>query len=349
MSWLSRQYAERKESAESQVASWVPYSDQAYAVEPLYFLSSRQRPGSPVADQADALFWYGFGSGGGVMVERGLVHSENYNETFFVPGMHGPVELAAFDYHGDKAAIRHETFTYQAGRLDESAFQATWGCGRSRCRYVEGRLSELVVEAGESLDTLRSSQRIHASYDEGQLSRVAIHHAGSGETEVAYRAMPADRTIEDVEREFVERLVAAVPEAVRMAQLPGRPACLALLYLPGQFSVLPPLLAIPLGDGPDGIAELLHHARFHEIALDHTDPELDELAGFLDQQPLDDVRVQAILNEGCHRLNRVDWRRVLDVGDDFLVFATDLEHVHLEANLRAVTSKRNAERISGLG
>lgn len=348
MSWLTEQYAERKRTAESLVARWVWYSDQLYAVDPLHFVRSRSRPGVPLDEGSAAQYAYGLAADGSVVVERQLTSIDQaHYETFFVLGEHGPVEVARYDYSPGKKAIRHETFGYQDSRLDRSAYQAIGGCGRSSYRYEDGRLTAIELELGERPDALRPYEHVRVSYDgRGELDQVAIKDAESGWTEVAYRSLPAGQSIEDIKRRFVERLVTTVRAAVEAARISSRPACLALLYSPGQFAVLPPTIAIPTSDGAEGIAEFLQNADWRDLELD--DHELKELAGLLDQQPLEDEELQAILNEACRQLNSVDWRRLLEMDEDFLVFATDLEHVHLEANLRAVTSEQKAARIAAL-
>ncbi|MFG1998941.1 hypothetical protein ACGFNU_07335 [Spirillospora sp. NPDC048911] len=153
-------------------------------------------------------------------------------------------------------------------------------------------------------------------------------------------------TIEDVERDFVDRLVEAVPGAVAADPPPVVPACLVLLYSPGQFAVLPSALAFPMSEGFEGIVRLLADVDFHESQMmEDSAPELFELACYLDQTRLPDERAQALLNEASRRLNGLDWRSRLAVADDFLVFATDMEQCHLEENLRVVTTDERATRI----
>ncbi|MEU5881985.1 hypothetical protein [Spirillospora sp. NPDC047279] len=350
MSWLGAQYAERKAAAEARVTRWVPCTDAVYAVDPTYFLANRMPVGERLGegegeggDGDGAAYWYGEDDEGRVWVERqGTSFAGQTYETFFIHGPAGPVELALFTYSPDKAAIRHEVFTYEAGRLATAEYQATGGCGRSTFGYEAGRLVRVDDENGPSLGELAPFLRVRVEYDErGEISLVTRGSA------VAYRALPAGTSMADVERTFVERMVEAVPAAVAASPPPTVPAGLVLLYTPGQFHVLPPLVALPTGEGDEGIARLLTQHEAHEVWINEEDaPELYELAGYLDQNRLADDRLQTILNEVCRRLNELDWP--FDVAGDFLVFAMDAELVYSEESLSAVTTPERTARIIAL-
>lgn len=335
MSWLSAQYSERKQAAEAQVAHWVPYSDTAYSVDPLYFLVNRFPVGERLTSDDGAICWYGQDDTGRIWVERrGASITGQHYETFFTHGRYGPEELALYTYSPDKSAIRLEDFTYEEGRLALSQYRATGGSGLSRFHYTAGRLTRIDEEHAGGAPI-----QIQVTYDDnGDISQVTRG------PEVAYRALPTGTTLEDIERAFVDRLVEAIPAAVAADPPPVTPACLVLSYSPGQFSVLPPLLMFPTSEGDEGIAALLTDADQHEVVVPPENAaDLYELADYLDRTRLPDDQLRALLNQVCRRLEPTDWP--FAVADDFLVFATDLEQVDLADNLRAVTTAAQTARV----
>ncbi|WP_433663323.1 hypothetical protein ACQPW1_15040 [Nocardia sp. CA-128927] len=309
MSWLSVQYSERKQAAEAQVTQWVPYSDTAYSVDPLYFLVNRFTVGERLTSDDRATYWYGQDDTGRIWVERwGAPITGQHYETFFTHGEHGPEELALYTYSPDKSAIRHEDLTYgDEGRLALSQYRATGGSGLSRFHYTAGRLTRIDEEhaSGEPI-------QIQVTYDDnGAISQVTRG------PEVAYRGLPTGTTLEDIDRAFVDRLVEAIPAAVA---------------------------AFPSSAGDEGIAALLTEADQHEVVVPPEDAaDLYELADYLDRTRLPDDQLRALLNQVCRRLEPTDWP--FAVADGFLVFATDLEQVDLADNLRAVTTPPRAAHV----
>ncbi|MFC5753270.1 hypothetical protein [Actinomadura rugatobispora] len=346
MSWLVGEYSERKAAAEAHVTEWVPYSDAAFETEPLYGLRNRFRAGMPVDDAAEAHYMYGLDGEGRAWAERQAVEFEGqFYESFRVLDDGGRVlELALYDYTPQKNPIRHQTFSYENGVLAETAYQAKGGYGRTRYVHEDGRLVRIEDEHGESPERLRPFARVLVHYDEhGEIARL------TQDAMTIYRAWPPDLTPDDAERAFLDLFAEALPAAVAAASPPVRPACLWLQYMPGQFSVLPPLALFPEEDGDAGIAEMLTDLTAHEIDLDEDrHPRLHELAGLLDQTPLDDDRVGALMSRAARRLNALDWTRHLPVPGDFFVFAADIEQMCLEDALREAAGAERARRLLAL-
>jgi hypothetical protein len=87
----------------------------------------------------------------------------------------------------------------------------------------------------------------------------------------------------------------------------------------------------------------------HEVHLDEEHhPRLHELAGMLDQERLDDDRLQALMGRAVQRLNALDWTRHLPVPGDFFVFAADDEQVRLEEALGEAAGAERARRLLAL-
>ncbi|XVQ09492.1 hypothetical protein ACQP1W_44355 [Spirillospora sp. CA-255316] len=357
MSWLAGEYAERKAAAEAQVTRWVPYSDGAFETEPLYGLRHRFREGKPVDDPAKAHYIYGLDGEGRAWAERQAVEFEGrFYECFRVLDDGGRVlELALYDYSPGKNPIRHQTFSYENGVLTETVYQATGGCGRSRYFHEDGRLVRIEEENGAGPERLRPFARVFVDYDErGEIARLTQASPGPGggrpgAATTIYRAWPPGLTLDGAEQAFLDLLVEAMPDAVAAAPPPGRPACLWLQYSPGQFSVLPPVPLLPLEEGDAGVAALLTDYAAHEIHLDEDrHPRLYELAGLLDQERLDDDRVEALMSRAARRLNALDWARHIPVPGDFFVFAADIEQVGLDEALGEAAGAERARRILGL-
>ncbi|MFE9577345.1 hypothetical protein ACFYO1_13225 [Nocardia sp. NPDC006044] len=336
MSWLSNQYSARKQAAEAQVTQWVPYSGTAYSVDPLHFLVNRFAVGERLTSDEGATCWYGQDDTGRIWVERcaASIGGQHY-ETFFTHGGLGTEELALYTDSPDKSAIRFESFAYNnEGRLAVSQCRATGGSGLSRFHYTAGRLT-----------------RVDEEYSNGEPIQIQVTYDGNDEIslvmrgpEVAYRALPPGRTLEDIERAFVDRLVEAIPAAVAADPPPVTPACVVLSYSPGQFNILPPVLMFPMEEGDEGVAALLADAEYHEIVVAREDAaELYELADYLDRTRLSDDRLRALLIQVCRRLEPTDW--AFAVADGFLVFASDLEQVDLADNLQAVTTAARTAHV----
>ena len=357
ISWLAGEYVARKAAAEARVTGWVPYSDSAFEPEPLYELRHRCPAGSPVEDATDAIYTYGLDEDGRAWVEQQAVEFDGqFYECFRALSPAGDVtELALYDYSPEKNPIRHQTFTYADGLLVESAYQALGGCGRLRCFYEDGRLVRLEEEHGDSPEKLRPFARYVVEYDEhGQISMLIWSSGepgdGDGEAEeageVVYRKWPSDMTLNQVEDAFLDAFVEVLPTAVAADPPPVRPACAWLQYPPGQFNVLPPMLLLPLEEGEAGIARMLDDARYHEIVLDgEQHSKLHELAGLLDQIPLDDDRLQALVSRAAARLNEVDWPSLLPVPGDFFVFGCDIDQENLENALDESVGEDRANSI----
>lgn len=343
MSWLDAQYAERKAAAEAQVTTWVPYTGDAYSVDPLYFMVHPVSVGGRLGSAEGAAYWYGLDDAGRVWAERQGPELESpRHEAYFVHGPSGPTEMVQYCRHRGGQDARHDVFTYHDGLLSTSVTRSPDGCSRSRFSHENGRLARVDKEQGKSLDELRLQERYRVSCDEqGQITEVATE--GS---RVVYRALPAGMSCADVEQAFLDRLVEAVPAAVAADPPPVPPSCLVLGYELSESSALPPRLVLPDSEGPEGIAALFDDCGGHYLGiLQEQDPELYELGRLLDQARIGHGPLQTLLNEASRRLNELDWRQHLEVADGFLVFATDLELVHLAEHLRAVTTPEQATSI----
>src|SRR5438874_489223 len=92
---LGRQYAKRKEYAESLVHSWHWATKEVWHLNPLYFEMNAERPGRELATKPSAAklsFSYGTDESGRIVVERRHTEYGDYEQ--FYDWSRNPVEAA---------------------------------------------------------------------------------------------------------------------------------------------------------------------------------------------------------------------------------------------------------------
>lgn len=359
MKWLRAEYESRKMNAESHVADWHPYSDEAFDPRPLYFESHRYRRGRRLKSDigASAPYLYGVDGEGRIWVEQqATVFRGQRYETFWVHGPDGPQEAAGYHHTPDKAPIFLDRFSFANGLLAGYEKQAQHGCQRSAYIYEGNRLVRIEHATGPTLADLKPFQIEDVTFDAlGRLEQILCRQLDSDGreigTEVRFQARPRNLSAKELKLIFLERFVAAVPAAIAALPNIGAVYCLALAYDPGQFTTLPPILCLGLKERlGDPSYEPWNPATMVQTELTRDRfPELFRASDLLDQGPLSEAHLRSLVNEAAARLAEVNWTGVMPVTADFVVYATDLELSHLAGNLRnALGPERFAElRRSG--
>ena len=359
MGWLRAEYDSRKVNAQSHVVDWHLYSDEAFDPRPLYFESHRYRRGRRLkpANSSTARYLYGVDGQERIWVEQQATEFRGQQyETFWVHGPDGPQEAAGYHHSPDKQAIFIDRFTYVNGLLVGYEKQAQHGCSRSTYTYEGSRPVRIDHSAGPAIPDLKPFQIEDITFDAlGRLERIVCRQLDSDGretgTELRFQSRPRELTTKELKQIFLDRFVAAVPAAIAALPYINAVYCLALAYDPGQFSTLPPTLAL-------GLKERLGEPSYEawnpatmlqtELTSDRF-PELNRAADLLDQGPLSVAHLRALLNEAAVLLANHDWTGVMPVTADFVVYSTDLELSHLEGNLRKVLGQERFAELRRSG
>jgi hypothetical protein len=214
---------------------------------------------------------------------------------------------------------------------------------------VDEIFTETVIGLGD-LPPLPIPTQIQASYDPSGRVLEVREHSFRGE-KVLYRARRRGMSMAKVHRRVEDRLVEVLPALVR-EHVREPIYCLALHY---QMEwPLPPTVVVGvererrewMRDLRD--AEALWPAVCNPAAFrSYTGESLGgrpladidaELAAALAEIPVSTKESRswgrATLNRVAWRLQKLDWRSIAPVTDHFVVYAVDLELIHLEENLR---------------
>jgi len=326
---------------------------------PLY----RQRYGQPsprLLDEEPAVpedeEQHGFDAAGDIVVTREYVGPGSFREELrvrcgdIVTGYRWaeggePLEINVARFAGGK--IRSYVTVWAEG-LDD----ALQGWSAESYEYD----GDLVSEIQELSDTtfrderFETATRIRASYDpRGKLLDLR-EHGDSGE-KVLFRARGTGPSMTTLQRRVEDRLVETLPELVR-ARAGAEPIyCLGLHY---QLEwPLPPRVALGLErdrqawvsdiDDAETLRRMVWNpAEFSTYRngtvsweLADIDPELARaIRAIPESADAAAEHAEVTLNRAARRLQRLDWHSIASVTDDFVVFAVDLELIHLEENFR---------------
>lgn len=218
--------------------------------------------------------------------------------------------------------------------------------------YTESRLTEILAYY-EAPGSQPNSARENFTYGEdGRLFRIERLWEG-GQKQVLYQKRRKDQTFQDIRQVAVQRLVGAIIERLRTAEIRERLYCVELNYQSALAHFPPVVVPVPesyrqelirTASGkvhPDiFLPVIMEKERYLEIS----DPQTLEACQALEQE------IQAgqkwntatrILRELAATLTRYDWSGILDVTPDFVVFALDpeLEGDNLTAVLSSSVSK----------
>jgi hypothetical protein len=205
--------------------------------------------------------------------------------------------------------------------------------------------------------TKKRVQRFDYTYGStGNLESIVgtfLEGADVGTRWVVYRSMPKGDTMKTLIDRVESGLANEIPEVLLRARIKDRVYCLILYYSSGN-SEFPPHLAL----GRDGDRQRLLSEKGGEAKYELWIPPQFPLmrhpglqvveAGLLADCDLlnqqlaarDDCRAAPrVLNAIAKRLMSHDWRRIVPVTDDFVVFALDVGEDAFDRNLKASVPK----------
>lgn len=247
----------------------------------------------------------------------------------------------------------------QRAELDGSRPILVEGFGKEassleRCRWEGERLVEVTSEYG---DRPEASHRDLPVWQGSHLVRIERHWAEA--VEIVYEQLPPGESLAGLVCGLEDELVERIPAVV--AGIGQRePICaMALAYCLGEHSLPPGVVLCPepvrrrlAHESEDGFWYRWQAAEWMSAA---DVPELDgyggqdfvERCGTLDRLIRgsgDELATARLLQTVARRLNQLDWRDLLAVTDDFLVYAWEIHGTTLEADLAASTPGGGAAR-----
>lgn len=359
---LLERRTELRQECESAVVHWrwAPGDAQLQRPQPLY----RERFGVParrLLEEAPAVprdeQQYGFDADGNIVVAREYVSPGSFREELRVS--RGET-VVGYRWSETGAAWEVNIARYSAGRMrshvtvwPKNGDSFTHGSVMERYDYDGDLVSEIhsesVLAIGDEAPQRRVT-RIQASYDPlGRLLEL-VEHDDQGE-KVLYRARGSGPSMDKLLRRVEDRLVETLPRLV-LERAGDEPIyCLVLHYEPGW--PLPPTVGLGLErerqawvDALDDAETLKltvwNPAEFSNYArgtatwdLTEIDPEFARAVRAIPENDEGAAeRARITLNRAARRLQRLDWRAIAPVTDEFVVYAVDYELTHLEENLR---------------
>jgi len=357
---------------------WATEASHLHRPEPLFrerygLRAPRLLDGPPPSPSDEQQ--YGLDACGDIVVAREYVGPRSFREELRVRRGDTVVGFRWMET-GEPAEVNLARFAAGTGQLQ--SYVTVWpqiapaqdvphGSMLERYEWDGDRVSTIHTEMLLAFDDVPpepESMQLRASYDSaGRLVELREH--GARREKVLYRAGGTTPSTAQRHRVVEERLVELLPRLV--AEHVSEPIyCVALHYHPEW--PLPPNIAV--GSARErrewtqeiADAETLRYTVWNPAEFDSYTGEslggrplrdLDpDLAAALDEIPDDSPnaheRARTTLNRAAHRLQKLDWRSVAAVTDDFVVFAVDLELSHLDENLRysvpAVLRKQLADR-----
>lgn len=304
---------------------------------------------------------YGLNTGGRIVVAREHVGPQAFREELRIHRGDSvlsyrwskagtPTQVTIARYADDGRLRSHVAVWPETGTGTQALPR---GSAIERYEWDGERVAEIHIETRIGLGDLPSPPiltHVQASYDRcGRVLELREHgHLGE---RVLYRARGSGTSMGTLHRRVEDRLVEVLPALVR-EHVDEPIYCLALHY---QLEwPLPPTVVVgveherrewrrDLQDAEPLWPSVCNPAEFSGYVGESLGgqplTEIDaELAAALAEIPVstDDSRTRgrATLNRVAQRLQKLDWRSIAPVTDDFAVFAVDFELTHFEENFR---------------
>lgn len=316
---------------------------------------------------------YGLDAAGEIVVAREHVESEGCREELRVRRGDAAIGFRWMET-GEPAEVN--IARYAAGRMQ--SYVTIWPQIAAASDMPHGSLIERYEWNGDRLEVIHTEAvigfadmpalpdeaQIRASYDAtGRLVELR-EHSDRG-AKVLYRGPDVGPSMTQLQQSVEDRLVELLPALLR-AHVAEPIYCLALHYQ-AEWP-LPPNIAV--GIERDRQAWIQRIRDVETLRLTVWNPaEFSSYAGeSLGVQPLRDIDAdlahaldaipdsiearqqgRATLNRAARRLQKLGWRSIAPVVDDFVVYAVDLELTHLEDNLRVSVPATLRRRLAGQG
>lgn len=363
---LKDEYSFLKKKCERNVRVWRWAKNPRHDPRPFWYERNRWKAGRLLPNppqRPNGYYEYGYDASGNLLVVRQLVFSEPrrhwFHETFFTREGN-IVESAHFDYAPDKKPVNLIRSTYRNNQiiLWESCAQR----GNTRERYLWDEQHIILIEIDHiSLRDERQFieplpwQRVEIRYNEQNLVEEIVEHyikhpeQPEEVSQVVYRRIAEMMGLDVILERTKMRLFETIKNKVISLGLDELAYCLTIAWSPGQFSSLPPHIAIGFERdrerwieqyGKEAKWYLWNQAEFSFCILYNptlADSELVELCDLVNQECGrrhhwgDGAKM---LNDVAKMLNQVNWSGILKTTPDFVVYATDLELGDLRKNLR---------------
>jgi hypothetical protein len=250
----------------------------------------------------------------------GFLSGQLYYETFRdYSAWPAIVEEAHFEYTGRPMYLHR--YSYVGGLIRLAEMTTAGGSGFEMYEY-----SGKVVTRINVFHRNQPYITINADHDEAGLVR--LDKAWEGSDEVVYERPPAGFRVAEAYRVVIEELVRQVPFAVRELGV-DLPSCCVVLVYQSEF---PLDLMVHVGHSGEWFPSEMHDQA--EVDLSAVADTARVLAQELALDGREELGRQ-LLCAAAAELNRMDWRHVLPVTDDFVVFAMDLELMDVDRNLSA--------------
>ncbi len=364
--------------AESAVREWRWATDVMFELEPLWKERHQLAMGrwlkQPPLKKADR-YEYGLDDEGCVRMERQHVRFAAYPErlwcyeTFYFYNR-DDVERYRYSYHPEADAISFSRYHLAGRRVVLAQTRAQRGVSLERYVWRGASVTEVHTEHAPVDPDGTYAEPMHAasyttSYGaDGSLDELLSHRLDSlrdgAQATLVYKRQPKGTTWESLLQPLRVALVREVFEGVRRIGVAEPAYCLALAWSPGQVQSLPPGVAIGLTS---------HRSRW--LAGNETPPRemlwnpaefgtwvhLDSAALAALVQPVNQYccarsnwsKVGTMLNGVAQSLSLLDWSAALPTTKDFFAYATDLNLVDLDRNIKASCPPATLQRLQTQG
>jgi hypothetical protein len=338
--WRSREVAS-VEIASGDRLSIQPFYYERHGWRPSRLLKMRPRAGRDFVEDF-------FDTAGRWIATCEHTTPYGYYEEFFEHS-EGVVQGTRFDYYApDKKPINVSRASFSGDLIVDHALRGQDGWwyevyrrdNRSRIAVIE------CVQFNPFYHESPASSLVHVEYGRDGLLEAIVETWERGGEEVLYRR-PTETPEGVLVSHIVERLAAAIPRAAASLARGERAYCVALEWNEESDYRVPPSIAVGLDEqrqewlaergtaARDLIWSLGDFVARSDAWLD--DPELEAACEELRlrlRQSEKWTLVPKLLAEVTARLRELEWSRILDTTDDFVVFETDTEGLALRRALK---------------
>lgn len=375
------QYGELKSAAEPAIVRWEWTSGERYSLLPFYFkrVPGRARALKGPPTSLGYYIRYGFDEHSRPRLHRLYTYldfeRDDVPETFYTYG-DSLAEIIEFSvppriplkvqqvFYEDGRVIRHASFRLngytplysQKGQNPDALYEWLGPNGRFKQaeKYVyDGNRLTAILLYSEVPGTAPLKAEERFTYDEaGKLLRIESL-SESGYRHLVYRKRGKGQTFNSIREAATQRMIEAIAERLRTENIVEKLCYIELSYQAVSHH-FPPSIVLGLESDRQRLLESGNpDARYYVFApvltgqsrwLEITDPDTLEICSQLEQE----IQVgnkwdtaTRILRDIAAALTRHDWRGILDITPDFVVFAIDweMEGDHLAAVLAASASK----------